>query len=342
MSNLLFFHHQAVKFSDGLSFPVFHFTEEIRELAPEVKWTIIGKPMAMLDCHVAQCYGKSNNSFNVQMERNREYFKSDWRFQPTSEEWKTLKRIAGQNVTNVMTKCHDIDQCVDDKRVTVNSRSFSLSQIFGSAAKSPSLPWFYSKKGINMAAFFQSTPISRMRAMYIIEVFDEFERAAFDPATDPRVQSYLQKVFAEKLPSSPIEIADQFEAYKRMAETAGLSGNQAILSANNAVFKLTGCNPLELLGQQRLICKPQEVHLTPTAIGKMLDLSPQKVNQALEQAGFQEAFRDAKNKKCWKPTEKGKTFAVLTDTSKKHKDGSPVQQLMWQESVISALKGEKS
>ena len=89
--DLIFYHRQAVALPDGISFPVFHFTEELRELTPNVKWTIIGKPMAMIDCHVAQCYGKCNQSFNKQMHRNREYFKSDWRFQPFLEDVKNLK-----------------------------------------------------------------------------------------------------------------------------------------------------------------------------------------------------------------------------------------------------------
>ena len=53
----------------------------------------------------------------------------------------------------------------------------------------------------------------------------------------------------------------------------------------------------------------------------MLGLSAQKANGLLEKSGLQESFRDAKNKKCWKPTEKGRAFAVLTDTNKKHSDG---------------------
>ncbi|MFK5970727.1 MAG: hypothetical protein QM487_11500 [Candidatus Marithrix sp.] len=58
----------------------------------------------------------------------------------------------------------------------------------------------------------------------------------------------------------------------------------------------------------------------------------------MEKEGFQESFRDAKNKKCWRPTENGRPFIVLKDTSKKHKDGRPIQQMMWLESVISILE----
>ena len=336
MQKFNFFLPQAIMLPDGLSFPVFQFTEELKNLAPDVNWTIVNKPMAMIDCHVAECYGKLTKNFNTQVERNREYFKDDWRFRPSQEEWKALKLIVSKRFIDVAAKCSHISE---NESNSEHPNSSPLFQIFGSAYKSTSSPWFYIKKGIDMAAFFQSTPIARIRAMYIVEVFNEFEQAAFDPATDPRVQSYLQKVLAEKLPKSPIEIAVQFEACKKIAETAGLFGNQAILAASNAVFKISGCDPLELLEQKQLTSVPQELHLSPTAIGNMLKISAQKVNKLLEEAHLQESFRDVKDKKCWKTTEKGKKFAVLKDTNKKHKDGRPVQQLMWLESVITILKG---
>ncbi len=211
MNDLIFYRPSAITLPEGITFPVFQFTEELRQLAPQVTWTIIGKSMAMLDCHVAQCYGKCNNSFQKQMERNREYFKSDWRFQPTLEEWKALKNIVMQRITDDRTKCPIIYQTYDNEESAEHKGIFSLAQIFGEAAKSHALPWFYSKKGINMAAFFQSTPIARMRAMYIIEAFDEFERAAFDPATDPQVQAYLQKVLAEKARTISIAVGNHVQ-----------------------------------------------------------------------------------------------------------------------------------
>ncbi len=141
-----------------------------------------------------------------------------------------------------------------------------------------------------------------------------------------------------KLSKLLVEITNQFELCKKMAETAGLTGNHAILSASMAVKHFLGYDPLELLGQKQLTCEVQEIHLAPTAIGKKFELSAQKVNKLLEKVGLQESFRDAKDKKCWKPTEKGKAFSVLKDTNKKHKDGRAVQQLMWLESVIPILK----
>ena len=177
-------------------------------------------------------------------------------------------------------------------------------------------PYGFSREGANMLSVVLHTDIAVERSIQIIRAFSALERLKYEL----------------------IEIADQFQACKRIAETSGLQGNQAIITASILVQKLTGYDPLELLGQKQLTCEPQEIHLSPTAIGNMLELSPQKANRLLEKAGLQESFRDAKNRKCWKPTQKGKAFSVLKDTSKKHKDGCPIQQLMWLESVISILR----
>ena len=143
-----------------------------------------------------------------------------------------------------------------------------------------------------------------------------------------------------RMASFPVVLAEQKVALE-IAQTFGLQGNQAILFANRLIKDRYGLDILEIGGQPALISEIQEIHLTPTAIGKMFGVSPQKVNKLIEKSGLQESFRDAKNKKCWKPTKKGKEFSVLKDTSKKHKDGRPIQQLMWLESVISVLRGSE-
>ena len=58
--------------------------------------------------------------------------------QPSWEEWKTLKSLVNQRLTDVETKCLDICKPIDNEEVSENSGSFTLDQIFGSAAKSPS------------------------------------------------------------------------------------------------------------------------------------------------------------------------------------------------------------
>jgi len=303
--DLHFFQLQAITLNQNKSYPIFHFTEELKKTAVNCKWTIIGKPPAMLDCHVAEVYGKETHDFNQQVERNKEYFKEEWRFQPTLQEWNLLKSMVKKDLQEGATQ------------------SGTLSQVFGSKAISNTPPWFYTEKGVDMAAFFQKSPAAKQYAIFIVESFQQFKEQLRSVQNKAIFDTLLQ---AQKL---ALEMAKNF----------GLQGNQAILSASNAVFKLTGYNILEILDQKQLICEPQEVHLSSTAIGNMFKISAQKVNKSLEKAKLQESFRDAKNKKCWKPTEKGKSFSVLKDTNKKHKDGRPVQQLMWLESVIPILKG---
>lgn len=179
-------------------------------------------------------------------------------------------------------------------------------------------PYGFYREGANMLSTVLHSDVAIQRSVQIMRAFSSMER------------------MCEK---AVFEIAKQFDACKHIAETAGLTGNQAILSASKIIRQLLGYDPLELLGQKQITCEIQEIRLSPTALGKMMGgLSSQKTNQLLEKAELQEAFRDAKNKKCWKPTEKGKRFCVLTDTNKKHSDGRPVQQLMWLESVLSVLK----
>ena len=121
------------------------------------------------------------------------------------------------------------------------------------------------------------------------------------------------------------------DAAIRMAKIFGFKGNQALLSANRAVKKRYDIDCLELMGAVHLISDDNEIHLTPTEVGKELgSVSARKVNKILEEMGLQEPFRDAKGKlRQWEPTADGLHYTVLKDTGKKHSDGAPVQQLFW-------------
>jgi prophage antirepressor-like protein len=135
-----------------------------------------------------------------------------------------------------------------------------------------------------------------------------------------------------------VPLAREFKAALSMARAIGFEGNQAILSANKAVKKITSFDCLELMDAQKLMCEEQERTLTVSDLGVRLGgISGQQVNKMLYEKGFQSSFRDSKQRLYWKPTEKGKPFAVLKDTGKQHTDGTPVQQLMWQESILALL-----
>jgi hypothetical protein len=129
----------------------------------------------------------------------------------------------------------------------------------------------------------------------------------------------------------------------KMAKMAGLVGNQALISANNATAKLTGVNALKLLGVSHMDAPQNEALLIPTEIGRRTGLgSGRVVNARLCLLGLQWQFRDAKGHVYYEPTDAGiKAGAVMQDTSKKNGDGTPIRQLKWASSIIEYLKGRE-
>lgn len=132
----------------------------------------------------------------------------------------------------------------------------------------------------------------------------------------------------------------QMRQYLAIGKEIGLSGNQLILSASQAVAKVTGFNPLDAMGITHVDAPTNRALLTPTDIGKQLDgLSAQRVNMMLKSEGFQTSFRNAKGNLVYEPTEKGREIgAVMQDTGKRHGDGVPIRQLKWPSSVIDVLR----
>jgi len=124
-----------------------------------------------------------------------------------------------------------------------------------------------------------------------------------------------------------------FAALRSIAVTAGLEGNAATVSADNAMKRIHNISPLNLL-QIELKTPDQQRLLTPTQIAERLKLSgPREANLILAAKGFQ--IREGKQ---WLPTDTGKPFAVLLDTDKQHSSGVMIQQLKWKESILSELE----
>ena len=127
----------------------------------------------------------------------------------------------------------------------------------------------------------------------------------------------------------------------KLAKMAGLSGNQALLSANRATVAMTGIDNLKLLGVSHMDAPQNEALLTPTEIGRRTGIgSAQAVNNRLCDKGFQYAGRDLKGHVYYEPTEAGlRAGAVMQDTGKKHSTGTPVRQLRWASSIVAELDG---
>lgn len=137
------------------------------------------------------------------------------------------------------------------------------------------------------------------------------------------------------------EVRQVFHEGKRMATIAGFKGNQAVLSGQKLAIRLTGVDPLEIIGATHLVAPKQESLITPTDIGNRLGgYSSRAVNKLLESHGFQKQVRDLNGKSHWEMTDKGeKAGGVYLDTGKKHGDGTAVRQLKWGAGVISELQG---
>ena len=165
---------------------------------------------------------------------------------------------------------------------------------------------------------------------------ENFERLVFEEIL-PSIRKTGQYSINQQPRISLVPAAPEFDAALTIARLVGLNGNQAILSANHAVKKIMNINCLDIIGQPALICEKQEVHLTASDIAKKLGVSSgARINNAFEKLGIIESFRDHKNRKRWKITSEGNSFALLKDTGKRSSDGM-VQQLFFNESAVGLL-----
>lgn len=120
----------------------------------------------------------------------------------------------------------------------------------------------------------------------------------------------------------------------RAARALGLDKNAAALSANQAVTKITGTNVMQLLGATHLKAENQEsLYFTPTELGERLNISGRKFNMLLAEAGLQ-----AKKGEHWIPLAAAEGFYRLLDTSKRHGDGTMIQQVKWAENVLALVE----
>lgn len=150
----------------------------------------------------------------------------------------------------------------------------------------------------------------------------------------------IRKTGSYSVQKSPehLKISNCFEDMTRLAKMFGLQGNQALLAASSGTKKLVGAAPMELLNLTHLNSPTTSKDLTPTAIGELISLSNRQVNRLLTSRNYQTPLRSGKSV-TYMPTDKGKLFVVFKDTNKKHKDGTPIQQMFWKQDIVQHLKG---
>ncbi|MGY5392087.1 ORF6N domain-containing protein [Acinetobacter sp. NigerLNRRAM0016] len=240
-----------------------------------------------------------------------------------------LANVYGTDVKNIqMNYSRNSDRFVDGKhfyKVEGNElrelkKSLTHSELVSPNARSIML---WTEKGAARHAKILDTDTAW-------NVFEQLEDCYF------AVKSFIESpINTTDKKSNVREVSSALKCCLSMAKMIGLEGNQAILSADRAVQKITGESPLQLLDATHLHAPVQEQVFTPTQIGKMLEpkLSGQKVNKVLVDLGCQ-----VKEGDIWLMTEKAQGLGELFDTGKKHNDGVPVKQLKWYQSVVQLVK----
>ena len=195
--------------------------------------------------------------------------------------------------------------------------------------------------GLEMSDNFRSSYIDSMNRQKPCYRFPKREAClmamSYSYDLQAKVFDRMTELEEQQKPKAVLTLLDTarntFDNSLYFAKAFGLEGNQALLSANKATARLTGFNPMEVLGIE-LKKEEQTLNLTPTEIGKQLNppLSAIATNKRLESLGYQEKLGSA-----WVPTEKGKPYAVFLDTGKKHSDGTPVTQLKWLSTILTHL-----
>lgn len=161
-----------------------------------------------------------------------------------------------------------------------------------------------------------------------------FERWVFEEVL-PSIRKTGGYAVKQKESTTVIPAAKEFTALFRVARLLGLDRNIAAIGANQATFRNTGVNLLDVLGQSALEEPVQAAWFTPTELGDMIDVSARQFNLLLMEAGLQ-----TKEDKLWLPTDTAKGLFRWYGTGKKHGDGTLVQQLKWSRDVLARLHKE--
>ena len=125
---------------------------------------------------------------------------------------------------------------------------------------------------------------------------------------------------------------DPIAGAKIVFEAAGIKDNQLALALDRVYMTYTGASALEA-GQITLTAPTKKQLLTPTEIGNVFGMKAHRVNEILAGMGYQ-----CKVAGKWEVLPPGEHYAVMQDTGKSHKHGTPVRQLKWDADIISVLE----
>lgn len=130
---------------------------------------------------------------------------------------------------------------------------------------------------------------------------------------------------------NPALLSGIIDGARIIIETAGIKGNQLALALDKMFRSYTGKSALQTC-EIALTAPTTHQILTPTEIGKHFGLNAQHVNEILAGAGYQHKINDK-----WEALPPGEPYAVMQDVGKKHSDGTPIRQLKWDSSILTAF-----
>ena len=118
------------------------------------------------------------------------------------------------------------------------------------------------------------------------------------------------------------------KSYKELALTLGCTDSLANAQTAQFLKREVDMDVSNLLVENK--ADVQDPLVTPTEIGKALDISPRKVNLILSEIGLQCRIERKNGKQKWDLTPIAfNEYAQIFDVGKKHSDGTPVQQIKW-------------
>lgn len=160
------------------------------------------------------------------------------------------------------------------------------------------------------------------------------EAKAFKRWVTHDVLPAIRQTGSYSVTSRPVSVIDTLREWKQVAEYYGMFGNQAILSAEQAVIPRLGFSPMREIGITHLAANDRGMTYSPTELGQLMNppLSAQKVNRLLEANGLQ-----TQELGSWIPTDKAAGLMEWLDTAKRRSSGTPVKQLKWFKEVLDRL-----
>lgn len=131
---------------------------------------------------------------------------------------------------------------------------------------------------------------------------------------------------------NPALLSGIIDGARIIIETAGIKGNQLALALDKMFRSYTGKSALQTC-EIALTAPTTHQILTPTEIGKHFGLNAQHVNEILAGAGYQHKINDK-----WEALPPGEPYAVMQDVGKSHNNGTPIRQLKWDSSILTAFE----